>query len=241
MTGRALSLCFLATALIAPAQTTRDTKKALADALHSGDAAAAVKLFDPKMPGYAHVRDDIRQMLEAAEVNLSFDAETGNVWSLDLTARDLAAGLTHREAKVSAPDENGLIRSLNPPDFFAPPHGREAWDVLFAFAAALENEDQAPNFDQFDPAMPGLEALKTAVNTLGTQWRIEPALELRSNQGDDTHRTLEVDWALALISREDISNSTHRDEIVTCRLEKQAVSGKRAAWRIVSFTPLALF
>src|SRR5262249_41364108 len=146
-------------------------------------------------------------------------------------------------AKVAVTEQDGVIRSLSPIDFFAPPpHAGEAWDLLFSFATALQNEDQAPSLEQFDPKMPGLEALKTAVKTLWTKWRIEPALELHSNEGDDTHRTLQIDWALALVDRENNSISSHRDETITCKVEKQAAAGKKgAAWRIVSFTPTSLF
>ena len=242
MTGRALLFCVLASALAAQAQpVSRETKIALANALHAGDANGAIKVFDPKMPGYDHVRDDIRHALEAAEVSLRIDSETG-VWDIYLTARDLASGVTHRQEKVSATEVDGLIKSLKPLNFFAPPQGREPWDVLFAFAASLENEDQPPSLDQFDRAMPGLDALKTAIRTLWTQWRIEPAVELRSNEGDDTHRTIEVDWALALVNRESASIASHRDGLVTCKLEKDTDIGKKAAvWRIVSFTPTSLF
>lgn len=242
MTGRALSICVLAAFLTAPAQAaSREVELALANALHAGDAAAAIKLFDPQMPGYARLRDDFRQTVQAAEVGLAFDPETG-AWLLVLTSRDLASGVTRRQAKVAAPEVNGLIHSLNPPDFFAPPPGREPWDLLFSFAATLENEDRAPSLEQFDPKMPGFDALKTAIRALWTQWRIEPALELRGNEGDDTHRTLKIDWALALVDRENTSISSRRDEIVTCKVEKQAVTGKKgAAWRIVSFTPASLF
>jgi hypothetical protein len=238
MAYRALIVCMFAARLLSAAD--RATEIALANSLHDGDASAAEKLFDPKMKGFAHLRSNIEHLLAAGQADLHIDTATG-VWSLDITARDLAAGVTHRHAKVSAPTQGGLIESLEPADFFAPPHGREAWDTLFAFAADLQNEDAAPRMDQFDRSMPGYEELKTAVKTLWTDWRIEPSLELTSNEGDDSHRTLQIEWTLTLNDSQDPGASAHREESVTCRIEKQSLGKQGAAWRIVSFTPASLF
>jgi hypothetical protein len=238
MIRRALLLCFAIARLCpATADDDRDVEIALANALHSGDSKAVLKLFNPKMPGYVGVRADIQRLLQAAEVGLDVDRET-NIWSLEITARDLATGITHRKAKVSIRTERGLIQSFQPPGFFAPPHGREAWDTLFVFAAALQNEGAAPGMEmeQFDRAMPGYADLKSALTALWTRYQIEPALDLKSNEGDDTHRTLEIDWVLTLQNQQDPVDSTRREASVVFKVEK---GGK--GWRIVSLEPVSFF
>ncbi len=236
MTGRALCFCILAARLASAADDPdHAAKSALTNALSTGDRQAALRLFDPKMAGYARIRVDIGQLLEAAEVTLDTNTETG-VWTLEIKARDLATGVTLRKAKVAMRVEGGMIASFAPADFLAPPHGREAWDTLFAFAAALQNEDAAPRMDQFERAMKGYEPLKAAVTALWNRYRIEPSLDLKSNEGDDTHRTLQVDWVLMLQNPQDTVDAVRREQSAACHIEKQ---GK--AWKIVSFTPEGLF
>ncbi len=236
MTARVLLLCvFLAGACSAADDPNRATKAALADALHSGDAKAAIRLFDPAMRGFAAMRADVERLLASAEVSLSIDSETG-IWTLAITARDLATGATLREAKAAILIKNGLIQSLEPADFLAPPHGREAWDILFSFAADLQNEDAAPRLGQFDRSMPGFEDFKASVAALWARFQIEPSLDLRSNEGGDADRTLQIAWTLTLKNPQDPVDSTVREQMVVCRIQKQ---GK--AWRIVSFTPSNFF
>jgi hypothetical protein len=187
------------------------------------------------MRAVAPIRAAVERLLSGAEVALSIDAETG-VWTLDIAAHDLSAGVTHRHAKVSVETRDGLVESLQPAEFLNPPPGREAWDTLFAFAAALQNEDAAPRLEQFDRSMPGFEDLKTAITALWTQWQIEPALDLLSNEGDDEHRTLQISWALTLKNPQDPVDSVRHEDSIACRLEKQ---GK--TWRIVGFSPANLF
>jgi hypothetical protein len=233
MIRRALLLCVAAARLCpAVADGDRAVISALVNALHNGDSKGALKLFNPKMAG---ARTDIEHLLEAAEVGLDVDTETG-IWSLDVTARDLATGVTHRKAKVSIRTEGGLIQSFQPAGFLAPPHGREAWDTIFGFAAALQNEDAEPQLEQFDRSMRGIDDLKTAVIALWTQFQIDPSLDLKANEGDDTHRTLQIDWILTLKNPQDPVDSTRREQSVVCGVEKR---GK--AWRIVSLSPISFF
>jgi hypothetical protein len=213
----------------------RLTEIALANALHSGDAKAVIRLFDPKMHGFAAFRANVERLLAAAEVALGIDPATG-LWSVDITARDTATGITHREAKVALAAKDGIIESFEPADFLAPPHGREAWDLISDFAAQLQLEEAAPGLAQFDRAMPGFQDFKASLAALWARYRIEPSLDLISNEGDDTHRTLQIDWALTLRNPEDTVDSKRREQPVTCRVEKQ---GK--AWRIVAINPANLF
>lgn len=235
MTRRALLLCFLVAAPLAAADANRAVEIALANALHSGDVKAAMQLFDPEMRGYAQIRAGVEQLVHDTELALEIDTASG-IWTLEITSRDLAAGITHRRAKVSLRLSDGRIESLEPADFLDLPHGSGAWDAVFAFAGALGNEAAPPPMDQFDRSMPGYQEIKTAVTALWTRYRIDASLDLLSNEGDDAHRTLRIDWSLTLMNPQDAVDSARREETVECRLEKQ---GK--TWRIVSFAPAGLF
>lgn len=240
MIPRALLVCiavFIASGRLCTAATDGDraTEIALANALHSGDSTTALKLFAPKIAGYAGIRNDIARLLDAAEVDLVVDRET-DIWSLRIVARDLANGLTQRKAKVSIHTEGGLILSFEPAGFFAPPHGREAWDLLFAFAAELQDDKTQPEMEQFEHSMPGYENLRASVAALWTRYLIDPSLELKSNDGDDTHRTLQIDWILTLKNPQDPVDSMRREQSILAGVEKQ---GK--AWKIVSFSHTDFF
>jgi hypothetical protein len=236
MIRRALLVSIVAVGLC-PAATDDDraVEIALANAIHSGDSKAALKLFNPKMAGYLSLRADVERLLETAEVALSVDTET-RVWALDITARDLASGVTLRKAKVSLRTEGGIIQSFQPDGFFAPPRGRQAWDTVFAFASALQNEELQPQMEQFNRSMPDYADLKNAITALWTRYRIEPSLDLKSNEGDDAHRTLQIDWLLTLNNPQDPVHSTRREQSVVCVVEKRG-----NAWKIVSFSPASLF
>ena len=240
MIPRALPVCIAACIVAAPLfaasdDSDRAAEIALANALHNGDSKAALKLFAPKVSGYASIRTDIARLLEAAEVDLAIDTETG-IWSLRIVARDVASGVTQRKAKVSLHTEGDLIHSFQPAGFLAPPPGREPWDALFAFATELQNEDDAPPVEQFDRSIPGYSDLRSAITALWTRYLIESSLDLKSNQGDDTHRTLQIDWTLTLKNPQDPVDSTRREQSILVGIEKR---GK--AWKIVSFSPASLF
>lgn len=231
----------LAPVLSAADDPNRAVEIALANTLHSGDATALAQLFDPKMPSWSRLHSDLEELLKDGEVSLQIDSTTG-VWTLDITSRDLAAGVTERKAKVSLETAAGRIESLTPADFLAPPHGRAAWDAVFAFATSLNDDQAAPTLAQFDPAMPGLAALKTAITELWTRYQINTSLDLQSNEGDDVHRTLRIAWTQTLKNQQDPVDSHRTEQTVECRLEKETSRKKPwEAWRIVSFSPSTLF
>jgi hypothetical protein len=219
----------------AAADGDRAVEIALANALHAGDSRAALQLFDPKMAGYGALRSDIQRLLEAAEVELSIDRETG-IWTLEINARDLATGVIKRKVKVSIHAAGDRIELFQPAGFFAPPDTHSAWDTVFEFAAALQNQDAAPDMEQFDRAMGGYADLKSAIAGLWTRYQIEPSLDLISNEGDDTHRTLQIDWVLTLQNPQDPVDSIRREASVLFKLERR---GK--GWRIVSLVPASFF
>ena len=62
------------------------------------------------------------------------------------------------------------------------------------------------------------------------------SIELLNEAGDSIARTVELDWFLQIVEKQDTGGITRRREIVKCRLVKE-----KKKWRINSFEPLSLF
>ena len=109
---------------------------------------------------------------------------------------------------------------------------QEIWDLFTALAAALSAGNSAEFLRHFDRSMPGYEMLQRDVTALVLQADLHSSIELLGNEG----HSVELDWYLQVVQKEDAGGSAERRERVRCRLEKQ---NKR--WRIVSFAPLSFF
>jgi hypothetical protein len=235
MTRGALIVWLAAARLIGAQDTDDRVVKALASALNRGNQDAALELFDPKMPGYGRLEDNLAKLMRDSELALDIHTETG-VWNLTITSRDAAAGVTQRKSKVKMRVAHGVIVAFEPVDFLAPPHGDGAWQAVFTFATALQNADAPPAMSQFDDSAPEYSTLKTALLALWSRYEITVSLDLSSNEGDDTHRTLEIDWTLNLHNPEDDVDSTRREQTVTAKLNFE--NGK---WKIASLEPASFF
>jgi hypothetical protein len=113
---------------------------------------------------------------------------------------------------------------------------QQIWDLFAALAAALSAGDAVEFMRYFDPAMPDREKLRAYVAGLIDEGDLQSSVEIRSDEGDDHERNVELDWLLQIVEREDAAGLTRRREIVKCRLVK---NGKN--WRIAAFDPIALF
>jgi hypothetical protein len=235
MIGRGLVVCILTAQLLSADDANRTVEIALANALNHGDVKAAMALFDPKAEGAARVRSDVERLMRGAELVLEIKVASG-VWALDVTSRDAAAGITHRQAKVLLRTAGELITSFEPADFFQPPHGLGAWNALYAFAGALNDDTAPPTMEQFDRTMGNFGELKNGVMEMWNRYQIDSSLDLLSNEGDDRHRTLRVDWTLTLKNPQDPVDSTRREQTVNCRMERRGET-----WRIVGFDPASFF
>jgi hypothetical protein len=121
------------------------------------------------------------------------------------------------------------------PAFAADP-AEQVWDVLSGMASALSESDAAGFLRAFDSAMPGFHDLSAAVTGLLREVSLESTIDPAENSGDDRSRTLEVEWSLRLVDREDLDRVTERNATVRIRFERQ--HGK---WKVVSFVPASLF
>jgi hypothetical protein len=234
---RAALIVWLAAARLAAGQDTssRAAEVALANALNSGNPDAALQLFDPKMPGYGRLEDNLEKLMHDSGLALDIHTETG-VWNLDITARDASAGVTRREAKVRIRVADGVIVAFEPVEFLAPSRGAGAWQTVFTFATTLQDAEAPPAMSQFDDSKPDYAPLKQALLALWTRYEITVSLDLLSNEGDDAHRTLVIDWTLNLHNPNDDVDSTQREQTITAKVNLE--NGK---WKIVSLTPASLF
>jgi len=126
----------------------------------------------------------------------------------------------------------GLIGSF---DLHADTHD-DVVDLFASMAAAL-SEINVPQFmDAFDKDMPDYGKLKGAVTALVNQAEVSSSVEPLKDEGDDTRRTVELDWYLEIRSLLPDGPLVRRREVVHCELQKE-----KKRWKIVALKPLDFF
>lgn len=110
----------------------------------------------------------------------------------------------------------------------------QIWDLFTAMAGALSNSDPEQFLQAFNPGMPGFEDLRQNVTALLLAYDVHSSIELANESGDSTAQTVQLDWFLELVDKQN-AGVTRRREQVRCQLVKNK------KWRITSFEPLSLF
>ena len=106
---------------------------------------------------------------------------------------------------------------------------------LFASMAAALSEINVPQFmDAFDKDMPDYDKLKTGVTALVRQADVSSSVEPLSDEGDDTKRTVDLDWYLEVLLPD--GQLVRRREVVHCELRKE-----KKHWKIVALKPIEFF
>lgn len=113
---------------------------------------------------------------------------------------------------------------------------QDVWTVLTDAASALSEGSAMRFLALFDRSMPDYRMLEANVTALVNQDRVQSSIELLSDEGDSTTRTVELDWFLQVVEQQDTAGLARRRERVRCRLAKR---GKK--WLITSIEPLAFF
>jgi hypothetical protein len=109
-------------------------------------------------------------------------------------------------------------------------------DLVGSMASAL-SENNAPGFlEAFDKAMPGYDHLHEAIPALLDQGEITSSVEPLRDEGDETKRTVDLDWYLEIHNPDAAAPVIRRREVIHCRMEKQ---GKH--WRVTSLDPVSFF
>ena len=104
-------------------------------------------------------------------------------------------------------------------------------EVFRNVSEALANRDADAFLDQFDRKMPQYEKLRDEIQELfGLTQEIGSTIDVITDEGDDSKRTLQLDWLLKIDVQEP------RRQIVKCQVEKQAKK-----WKITTLEPVDFF
>ena len=120
-----------ATALADRRDDIMDRFASLTAALSADNAAAAIKVFDPAMPGYAELRTQIYALLDRASVASSIDllSETGDDtqasveldWNLEIKGKEPGGSVARRRetvrCRLERQKKEWRIVSMAPADF----------------------------------------------------------------------------------------------------------------------------
>jgi hypothetical protein len=109
-------------------------------------------------------------------------------------------------------------------------------DLFASMAAALAEINVAQFMDAFDKDMTGYDKLKTEVTGLVRQADLSSSVEPLKDEGNDSKRTVELDWILEIRSLVPDGPLVRRRQIIRCELRKD-----KKRWKIVSLTPIEFF
>jgi hypothetical protein len=117
-----------------------------------------------------------------------------------------------------------------------PDSADEVWDLLGAMSSALSEGNASEFLHAIDPALPGYAHVRDAITAAVRDYDIASTVDLVSNDGNDTARTLESDWQLSFVLRDSSVEPVRRRTRITLKFQRQS---KR--WRIVSLDPQSAF
>lgn len=108
---------------------------------------------------------------------------------------------------------------------------------LFGDTAAALADVNIPRFmDAFDKQMPDYDKLKGAITALTNHAEVTSAIEPVKDEGDETKRSVDLDWYMQVRSLLQDGPIVTRREVVHCELRKE---GKH--WKVVSIAPVEFF
>ena len=103
-------------------------------------------------------------------------------------------------------------------------------------AAALGAVNVPQFMDAFDKDMPGYAKLKRNVAALTNQAEVSSSIEPLTDQGDDSKRSVELDWYLQVRSLLPDGPVVNRRQVIHCELRKE-----KKHWKIVALRPMEFF
>lgn len=114
----------------------------------------------------------------------------------------------------------------------------EVVDLFASMSAALTEDppNTAEFMKAFDHKAADYDELKRNVTALLSEAFVTSSIDFLKDEGDNTKRSVELDWYLELRSKEAAGPFRQRRLVIRCELIKQ---GKH--WRISSMAPISLF
>ncbi len=109
-------------------------------------------------------------------------------------------------------------------------------DLFASMASALSNDNTAGFMNGFDKNMPDYGQLRDGIAGLIAQAEVTSDIDPVKDEGDETKRSVDLDWTLQIRSREASGPLVERRQTVHAELVKE-----KKRWRIVSISPLDFF
>ena len=113
---------------------------------------------------------------------------------------------------------------------------REVLDLVADAAGALSAGNASSFMKAFDPAMAGYATLRENITALIAQGEVQSEIEPLEGEGDERRRVDTFQWTLRWKRGENSASFARREQVVTCKAEKQG-----SKWRIVGLEPIAFF
>jgi hypothetical protein len=118
---------------------------------------------------------------------------------------------------------------------FADTHA-DVVDLFGSMAAALTDVNVPQFMKACDDEMTGYDTLKVNITGLVRETEIASSIEVVKDDGDESKRSVDLDWYLQIRSLLQNGPIVTRRKIVHCELRKES---KR--WKIVSLQPIEFF
>jgi len=112
----------------------------------------------------------------------------------------------------------------------------DIWELLTETAAALSAGKPDDFLAAFERSMQGYQMLASGISGLLGEYEVQSSIELLSEEGSGSTRTVELDWYLELVEQQDETNVARRRDQITCHLVKK---GKK--WKIIALEPISFF
>jgi hypothetical protein len=118
---------------------------------------------------------------------------------------------------------------------FADTHA-DVVDLFASMTSALSDDNPAGFMAAFDKNMPDYGKLKDFIGALVVQAEITSHVDPIKDEGDESKRSVDLDWTMQIRSRETSGPMIEREQTIHAELVKQ-----KKHWRIVSISPIDFF
>ena len=112
----------------------------------------------------------------------------------------------------------------------------EALDLIASMTAALSDDDAPAFLKELDKSMPGYDRIEHAIPELLDQGPIACSVQPLTDAGDDSRRTLDLDWYMEIRNVSETAPIVRRRGIIHFRIEKHDKH-----WRVTSLDPVSFF
>ena len=113
---------------------------------------------------------------------------------------------------------------------------QDVLDLFASMTSKLSDDNAAGFMDGFDKSMADYGKLRQWIAGLIAQAEVSSTIEPIKDEGDETKRSVDLDWTMQIRSREASGPLVERQQTVHAELVKQ-----KKRWRIVAISPVDFF